>query len=82
MIDMFKSEIVYREQTLYVDLVGVCSSKNIKSLQKKLYKIIDQYGVNDIVINKKGIISLDGNAFYNMLDDYDTKYGGKLIVDD
>lgn len=79
---MPKAEIVYHNQTLFVSLMGEYNSKNIKKLKKKLYNIINQYGISDIVIDKKKITQIDNGAFYDMLDDYDIKYGGNLTVDE
>lgn len=79
---MSKTEFVYHNQTLFVNLNGEYNSKNISTLKRKLYSIIDQYGISDIVIDPKQITELDKTAFYDMLDDYDIKYGGNLIVEE
>lgn len=79
---MAKTEIVYHDQTLFINLMGEYTSKNIRNLKSRMYSIIDQYGISDIVIDKKRITAMDSGAFYDMLDDYDIKYGGNLIVDE
>lgn len=79
---MPKSEMFYQDETLYISMSGVYNKKNIKVFRKKLYNIIDRYGVNEIVINKKSITEIDSNAFYDMLDDYDIKYGGTLTIEE
>lgn len=79
---MSKTEFVYHNQTLFVNLNGEYNSKNISALKRKLYSIIDQYGISDIVIDPTQSTALDKNAFYDMLDDYDIKYGGNLIIEE
>lgn len=79
---MSKTEFVYHNQTLFVNLIGEYNSKNISILKRKLYSIIDQYGINDIIIDRKQITEMDSGAFYDMLDDYDIKYGGNLIIEE
>ena len=79
---MAKEEFIYHNQTLFVNLNGEYNSKNISILKRKLYSIIDQYGINDIIIDQKHITLLDKSAFYDMLDDYDVKYGGNLTLED
>lgn len=79
---MPKTEFVYHNQTLFVNLNGQYNSKNISTLKRKLYSIIDQYGINEIIIDRKQITTIDSGAFYDMLDDYDVKYGGSLIVEE
>ena len=77
---MSKTEFIYNNQTLFVNLNGEYNSKKINSLRKKLYAIINQYGINDVIIDKKQTTQIDSTAFYDMLDDYDIKYGGNLNV--
>ena len=79
---MSKSEFIYHNRTLFVNLSGDYNRRSITSLKNKLYSIIEQYGINDIVIDKKLTANIDNNAFYDMLDDYDVRYGGHLIVEE
>ena len=58
----------------------VWNSKNILELKRKLYYILNEYGVTDIIIDIKDVVALDKETFYEMLDDYDIKYGGNLNV--
>ena len=52
---MSKEEFVYHNKTLFINLNGEYNSKNINNLKRKLYSIIDQYGINDIIINQRHI---------------------------
>lgn len=79
---MSKEEFVYHNKTLFINLNGEYNSKNINNLKRKLYSIIDQYGINDIIINQRHITEINKSAFYDMLDEYDIKYGGNLIVEE
>lgn len=75
-------KMVYQDDTLYITMAGSYTTKGIKNLKKKMYDIVDRYGINDIVINKKGITYINGSSFYDMLDEYDDKYGGNIIVEE
>ncbi len=77
---MFKTEMEFSRNTLYVNLEGNINKDNIMKLKRKIYYIIDEYNVFDIVINVKNGEYIDTDAFYNFLDEYDIKYGGNLIV--
>ncbi len=77
---MFKTEIEFSKNTLYVSVKGIANNKNIIELKRKLYYILNEYGMTDIIIDIKDVIALDKNAFYDMLDDYDIKYGGNLNI--
>ncbi len=77
---MFKTDIEYSRDTLYVNLEGIVNKKNIQILKKKLYYILDEYNILDIVINIQNTRMIDKDEFYELLDDYDIKYGGNLEV--
>lgn len=75
-----KTDMVYSYDVLYVNVEGNLSKKDVSSLQKKMYAVISEYGIEDIVIDIKGTNKIDKNAFYDMLDDYDLRYGGNLKI--
>ncbi len=77
---MFKTDMEYSRDTLYVNLEGIVNKKNIQILKKKLYYILDEYNILDIVINIHNTRMIDKDEFYELLDDYDIKYGGNLEV--
>ena len=77
---MFKTEIEFSQNTLYINLEGNVNRDNLIKLKGKIYYIIDEYNVFDIVINVQNSEYVDTIAFYNFLDEYDIKYGGNLIV--
>ncbi len=75
-----KTDLVYSDEVLYVNVKGNLSKKGVSSLQKKMYSVISAYGIEDIVIDIKGTNKIDKTAFYDMLDDYDNRYGGNLKI--
>lgn len=79
---MNQVEMVYSNDTLFINMSGIYNSKNISKLKRKMYNVINQYGISNVVIDRKNISKIDDNAFYDMLDDYDLKYGGNLKVEE
>lgn len=77
---MFRTDIEYSRNTLYINVTGIVSKKNVEQLKRRMYYIIDEYGISDIVIDVQHVINMDKTAFYNFLDDYDIEYGGNLNV--
>lgn len=77
-----KLDMEYTKNTLYINISGIINRDGIKKLRKKMFYIIEEYNIYDIVIDIKNKLSMDGDAFYNLLDEYDIKYGGNLIVVD
>lgn len=79
---MFNIDIFYSNNTLNVSIEGVINKNNINQIKKRLYYIISEYGINDIVIDIKNTINVDKEALGKFLDDYDIKYSGNLVIVD
>ena len=77
---MLETTMEYTRNTLYVKIQGCANKKGIQDLKRKMYHIIDDYDITDIVINIKGLKEIDKECFYDFLDDYDIEYGGNLEV--
>ena len=77
---MFKTDIEFSRNTLYINIEGIINRDNLKKVRKKMYYIIDEYSIYDIVIDIKKTSNIDADAFYDFLDEYDIKYGGNLVV--
>lgn len=75
-----KTDLIYSDDVLYVNVEGNLNKRGVTSLQKKMYSVISEYGIQDIVIDIKGTNKIDKTAFYDMLDDYDNRYGGNLKI--
>ncbi len=70
----------YRKKSLYVTLRGIATKDAVKKFRKKLYYVISEYNINNIVVNLKMIDNKD--SLYNLFDEYDVKYGGDLVLID
>ncbi len=79
---MFNIDIFYSNNTLNVSVEGIINKNNINQIKKRLYYIISEYGINDIVIDIKNTINVDKEALSEFLDDYDINYGGNLVIVD
>ncbi|MCI5702733.1 MAG: hypothetical protein MR265_01900 [Erysipelotrichaceae bacterium] len=75
-----KTYFEYRRKALYVTLSGICSKDSVKKFKKKLYYVINEYNINNIVVNLKMVENKE--SIYDLLDEYDIKYGGDLVVID
>ncbi len=75
-----RTDLIYSDDVLYVNVEGNLNKRGVSNLQKKMYSAISSYGIEDIVIDIKGASKIDKTAFYDMLDDYDSRYGGNLKI--
>lgn len=77
---MFKTEIEYRKNTLFVSVEGPLTSRNLSVLKRKLYYILTEYGINHIIMNLTSSSFFDNEEFNRFLDEYDLDFGGKLEI--
>lgn len=73
-------EIFYTKDTLYIFLEDVISRRTMTTLKNRLYYIVSEYCISDIVINIENVTKMD-DSFYELLDDYDIKFKGNLKVE-
>ncbi|MEG0026399.1 MAG: hypothetical protein RR847_00825 [Bacilli bacterium] len=79
---MIQIDIFYSNNTLNVSIEGIINKNNINQIKRRLYYIISEYGINDIVIDIKNTINVDKEVLSKFLDDYDINYGGNLVIID
>lgn len=77
---MTKMDFTYTKSVLFITLNGIINKKDILTLKRKMYYIIDEYKIDNIVLDIKNINNMDYDEFYNFLDNYDIKYNGHLEV--
>lgn len=75
-----KTYFEYRKKSLYITISGIASKDNVRKFRKKLYYVISEYNINNIVVNLKMIDNKE--CIYDLLDEYDIRYGGDLVVID
>lgn len=73
--------MVYKDDTLYVDMVGSIGANEIRMLKSRLYSVLDQYEVDNVIINVKNTFSLNRNLFNSFVRDYHRNYNGHLTID-
>ncbi|MCI5553132.1 MAG: hypothetical protein MR388_04815 [Tenericutes bacterium] len=74
-------DIIFNRNVLSIYLENKINKKNIQILRKRLYYIINEYGVSNIVIHLNNITYMDTEAFYDLLDEYDDEFGGHLKLE-
>ena len=73
-------ELYYTNNTLYINIEDRINFTLISKLQKKLYRIIESYHINNIEINILNDSHYDKTLIQDLINDYRFKYSGKLIV--
>ena len=73
-------ELYYTNNTLYINIDERINFTLISKLQKKIYRIIDTYHINNIEINILNDSHYDKTLIQDLINDYKYRYNGKLIV--
>ncbi len=72
-----KSDIVYTKDTLIVKLYGVMDKHDLDNLKRKLYRIITDYKIDNIILN---IGQFDQAMFKPLIDEYYNHFTGHLTI--
>lgn len=75
-----RSDIIYTKDTLIVNLSGRMSRKSIEKLRVRLYQIIKDYDIDNIVLNIRDITKFDNVVFNELLNDYYDNFSGEVKV--
>lgn len=73
-------DMIYKDDTLFVDMMGNVGIGEIIKLKNRLFSVLDQYGVNNVVINVKNVFTLNKYQMNMLIKEYHRKYNGKLII--
>ncbi|MBE6146027.1 MAG: hypothetical protein E7171_05330 [Firmicutes bacterium] len=73
-------ELIFSNNTLYINIEERINFTLISKLQKKLYRIIDTYHISNIEISILNDSHYDRTLIQDLINDYRYKYNGKLIV--
>lgn len=73
-------EIYYTQDKLYINIEDRINFSLIYKLQKKLYRILDEYKIGNIVINILSNDHYDISLIDDLINDYKSKYNGCIIV--
>lgn len=72
-------KIYYKKDTLYVNLEESVDNGVIKDMRKKVFNIIDDYDIDNIVLNIMNEVT-DEQLLNTFIEEYKAKYDGHLTV--
>lgn len=73
-------EIVYTEETLYVNIFDEINELLVSKIQNRVFKIIDDYDIDNIVLNIMNDKKYKTDAFDKFINNYRSKYNGKVKI--
>lgn len=74
--------IEYSNHTLDVYLSGRVDSLELETLQKRMYSIIEEYGIHNVHLHTKDSVNLTSHSLSWLEDDYRSNYHGNFKIFD
>ena len=75
-----KTDIIYSNETLFVNFNGSIDKKELSKLKNKINYITNEYPINDIVFDTKNLIINSNINLNNFIDNYKYEFSGEIIV--
>lgn len=72
--------IIFNDDTLYVDIEGNIGVLEMNIIKSRVFSILDQYEVDNIVVNFKEVFNLNKKTISSFIEEYHKKYNGNIRV--
>lgn len=69
--------MVYQNNTLFVDLSGEIDIINLK---RKLFSVVDKYNISKVVVDTRNVFNYKRSSFNALKNDYTKEFNGKLSI--
>jgi anti-anti-sigma regulatory factor len=77
---MINIKMEYSKKTLFIELSSTLNALTLKDLKRKVFIVIDEYDIKNIILDGKGL-SIDDKQYINLFyNDYKSKYNGRLTI--
>lgn len=73
--------MIYKDDTLYVDLSGDVGAKEMVMMKERVFSVLNQYDVDNVVINVKSVFKLNRNMMNSFVNEYKKNYKGNILID-
>lgn len=73
--------MIYKDDTLYVDLSGEVGSREMSIMKERVFSVLNQYDVDNVVINVKSVFKLNRHMMNSFVNEYKKNYKGNILID-
>lgn len=73
-------DIFYTNDTLYVNMNDIASSKDVLKLKKRVFKILEEYTIDNLVLNIVTDDDISKDTLKSFINEYNNKYNGRIIM--
>ena len=75
-----KTDIIYSNETLFVNFNGSIDKKELTKLKNKINYITNEYPISDIVFDTKNLLLNSNNEINNFINNYKYEFSGEIII--
>lgn len=68
---MFRANLEYRGDCLYVMVEGNVQNRDIRNLKLRMYRAMREYGIYHIIVDVKRAYNIETDTFYEFINKYD-----------
>ena len=72
--------MVFKDDTLYIDLKGDMDIVDLNILKTRIFSVLSQYSIDNIVLNTAGAFNLNRRAINNIKRECESKYFGSFKI--
>jgi len=77
---MINIKMEYTKKTLFVELSGILSKDTLVNLERKVFTLIDEYEIKNVILNGKDLLIIDNKYIDAFRNAYKNKYNGRLTL--
>lgn len=72
--------MIFKDDTLYIDLKGDMDIIDLNVLKERIFSILSQYDIDNVILNTNGAFNLDKRAINSIKRECQTKYFGSFKI--
>lgn len=72
--------LYYQNETLFIDINMMLDEENIRVLKRKIFRIVDDYEINHIILRNCSANSEYKKIFQQMKKEYNQKHDGYFLI--
>ena len=72
--------MVFKDDTLYIDLKGDMDIVDLNILKTRIFSVLSQYSIDNIVLNAAGAFNLNRRAINSIKRECQSKYFGSFKI--
>lgn len=73
-------EFYYQNETLYINVSNILNEEMIISLKRRIFRIIDDYEIDHIVLNTIHQQKKSKDLLYQLEKEYHQHYNGRFLI--